>query len=107
MTVNVLGTDYEIIMRPESENDPKLADASGYFEPHSKKLVVRDFVPTAQTVESPDDFKKKVLRHELTHAFLHESGIRACSWGDNEEIVDWIALQGPKIYRAWKEAGAL
>lgn len=107
MKVSVLGTDYEVVMRPESENDPKLGDASGYCEPHSKKLVIKDFVPDEQTVENPDDFKKKVLRHELTHAFLHESGIRSCSWGDNEDIVDWIALQGPKIYKAWQEAGAV
>lgn len=24
-----------------------------------------------------------------------------------EELVDWIARQGPKLYRAWAEAGAL
>lgn len=107
MKVSVLGTDYEVVMRQEGENDPKLSDASGYCEPHSKKLVVKDFVPDDHTVENPEDFKKKVLRHELTHAFLHESGIRACSWGDNEDIVDWIALQGPKIYKAWQEAGAV
>lgn len=24
-----------------------------------------------------------------------------------EEIVDWIAIQGPKLYKAWQEADAL
>lgn len=105
--VNVLGQPYEIIYRPDSEQDPKLDDSSGYCEPHSKKLVVGDFEPGAKTVENPDDFKAKVLRHEIVHAFLHESGLRGCSWGDNEEIVDWIALQGPKLLKAWQEAGAL
>jgi hypothetical protein len=28
-------------------------------------------------------------------------------WAKNEEMVDWFALQGPKIYAAWKEAGAI
>lgn len=28
-------------------------------------------------------------------------------WATNEEMVDWIAIQGPKIFKAWKEAGAL
>ena len=107
MKVLVLGTEYDIVVKKEDEKDPKLSDASGYTEPHSKKLVLLDFVPDDKTVENPDDFKRKVLRHELVHAFLHESGIRECSWGDNEEIVDWIALQGPKIYEAWEKAGAV
>ncbi len=25
----------------------------------------------------------------------------------NEELVDWIAIQGPKLYKAWQEAGAV
>jgi hypothetical protein len=29
------------------------------------------------------------------------------SWATNEEMVDWIAIQGPKIYSAWKDASAL
>lgn len=107
MTINILGQPYEIIMRPASEHDPKLENANGYTEPHSKKLIVEDFEPDAMTVENPEAFKRKVLRHEITHAFLHESGLRSNSWGDNEEIVDWIALQGPKIYKAWQEAGAV
>lgn len=107
MTVNILGQPYEVIFRASSENDPKLEDASGYTEPWSHKLIVEDFTPDQSTVENPGAFKAKVLRHEITHAFLHESGLRACSWGDNEEIVDWIAHQGPKLYQAWKEAGAL
>lgn len=106
-SVNILGQPYEIIFRSKDEHDPKLFDANGYTEPWSHKLVVEDFTPDEKTVENPDAFKAKVLRHEITHAFLHESGLRACSWGDNEEIVDWIAHQGPKLYRAWEEAGAV
>lgn len=107
MTVNVLGQPYEIVMQPPDAHDPKLETASGYTEPWGHKLVVDDFVPDSQTVENPEAFKAKVLRHEIVHAFLHEGGLRACSWGDNEEIVDWIAHQGPKLYQAWKEAGAV
>ena len=56
---------------------------------------------------------KKTLRHEIMHAFLNESGLSDSSnqyggaWAKNEEMVDWIALQGEKIYNAWKEANAL
>lgn len=57
--------------------------------------------------------EKQTIRHELVHAFLDESGLQENSnqfegsWATNEEMVDWIALQGPKIYEAWRTAGAL
>ena len=56
---------------------------------------------------------KKILRHEIVHAFLHQSGLSEnagvykSAWPGNEEMVDWFAIQGTKIYKAWKEAGAL
>ena len=58
------------------------------------------------------EYKKKVLRHEIIHAFLYESGLwnnsgDAKSWGWNEEITDWIAIQSPKLFKAFKEADCL
>ena len=55
---------------------------------------------------------KQTLRHEIVHAFLGESGLSNNSnsidaWARNEEVVDWFAIQGPKIYKAWQEAGAV
>jgi hypothetical protein len=54
---------------------------------------------------------RRVVRHEIVHAFLMESGLDESSnpadaWATNEEMVDWFARQGPKIYKAWKEADA-
>ena len=49
----------------------------------------------------------KVLRHEIVHAFLIESGMFQASWGGNEDIVDWIALQIPKMVDAMKSVGCL
>ena len=49
-----------------------------------------------------------MLRHEIVHAFLYESGLDVSSeWARNEEIVDWIALQTPKLQKAFEEAGCL
>lgn len=54
---------------------------------------------------------KQVLRHEIVHAFLNESGLVYNSnfsmqgWATNEEMVDWIAWNGEKLHKAWKEAG--
>jgi hypothetical protein len=50
------------------------------------------------------------LRHEIIHCFLHESGVwgsssGADSWAMNEEMVDWIAMQFPKILKVFKQLG--
>lgn len=56
--------------------------------------------------------RKEVLRHEIVHAFLAESGLqadtsKARAWAMNEEMVDWIARQGPKIFQTFREADAM
>lgn len=52
--------------------------------------------------------EQKNIRHEIVHAFLFESGLAENSdWAQNEEMVDWVAKQGPKLLKAWQEAGAL
>ena len=72
-------------------------------------MVEREAEGTSEDMEC---YIKKVLRHEIVHAFLFESGLGECShssemWAKDEEIVDWFARQGDKIYNTWKEVGAL
>lgn len=53
------------------------------------------------------------LRHEVIHAFLNESGLQWNSfapenaWAKNEEMVDWIAIQAPKIFKVYQELGCV
>lgn len=105
--VNILGQEYKVLFKPAEEKDPKLKNADGYTEPYAKELIVSDFEVESDTVKNVEDYKRKVLRHEIVHAFLWESGLDCESWGRNEEIVDWIAFQLPKIYKACKEVNAL
>lgn len=43
----------------------------------------------------------------IIHAFLHESGLDVCSWAHNEEMVDWLAIQFPKLYEAFLQADCI
>ena len=108
MTVNVLGTEYEIV-RSTYKEDEGLTTCDGYCDDSVKRIVV-----SCEEKNNPDSksdipaVRRKQLRHEIIHAFLSESGLAENSdWAQNEEIVDWIAIQGLKIYKAWEEAGAL
>ena len=103
MTVNILGTEYEVIAQTEEEN-PKLKEANGLCEVYSHKIVIREIENTSDSYENLEAYKRKVLRHEVIHAFFAESGLRSNSdYAENEELVDWIAIQFPKIAKAFEE----
>lgn len=107
MKINILGQDYEIIHQKESEN-PKLEKHNGLCEHYSKEIVICDFEIDTMTYKNPEALKLKILRHEIIHAFLFESGLAGNSeWAENEEMVDFFALQFHKIYKAMQEAEAI
>ena len=104
--VNILGTDYDIVIQSEDEN-PKLKECDGLCEQYSKKIVLNDCKYTdneVMRVENFEEYKKKVARHEIFHAFFGESGLRSHSaYGENEELIDWLAIQSPKIFKVFQE----
>lgn len=110
MKVNILGTEYTIEFR---KDDQKLEDADGYCDTSIKLIVVEDFEPDKMAKENLEGYKLKVLRHEIIHAFMHESGLDVNSnvygfgWAINEEMIDWFAIQSPKIFKAFKDVGCL
>ncbi len=109
MKINILGTDYTIECKNSSEDDC-LLEADGYCDKTSKRLVVAEKDRKCD-LDCFEKYQKKVLRHEIIHAFMFESGL-AENWehkniGQEETVVDWFAIQGPKIYKAWKEANCV
>lgn len=105
--INILGTEYKVLFRDE-KNEPKLKEADGYIDSSVKKIVVGIFEKDEMSIEDLASYQKKVLRHEIIHAFLYESGLwdnsgTAEAWGLSEEIADWFALQSPKIFALFKE----
>ena len=106
MKVNILGTDYEIIEQASCDN-PKLDDADGICELWSKKIVLDSELlkPHKMLVEQPEQFRSKVLRHEIVHAFFAESGLM--QYSHDEVLVDYLAVQLPKMAKAMKEIDCL
>lgn len=114
MTVNVLGTDYTITYSNETEN-AGLKENDGYTDTSTKEIFINDMDYTEDDDMRKRDMKayqRKVLRHEIVHAFFAESGLDGCGHSPDhvehdEELVDWIAIQGVKIYKAWESVGAV
>lgn len=109
-TVNVLGTDYNVILANEQE-EPRLCGMDGFCDDSAKEIYVDDMSKAAQSQDSKKNleaYRNKVMRHELVHAMLCESGLQVESdWARNEELVDWIAIQGPKLVKLWESAKCL
>lgn len=107
MKINVLGTEYTVEER-NVETDEKLAEADGYSDHTSKECIVDEMKKSNEmTLKNIELYKKSVTRHEIIHAFLHESGLDVCSWAHNEEMVDWLAIQFPKLYEAFLQADCI
>lgn len=109
--INVLGAEILIEFREEAD-DEKLKNCLGYFDSTMRLIVVKKVVPDARTCGDLDCLQKEVLRHEIMHAFFYESGLDGSSgsvesWATNEEMVDWFAIQSPKIFKVFQELGVL
>lgn len=116
--VNVLGTEYVIKMVKISECELLRKHSwCGSCNELNHEILIGD--PSEEeffgemTEEEQRMQTKRTLRHELIHAFLNESGLQASSsvpesgWANYEEMVDWIALQFPKMQKVFEECDCL
>ena len=110
MKINVLGAEYNLTVCSEDE-ECRLVGCDGFCDETSKEL----FVESYKKHEGDSNRKllidkqiNKVKRHKIIHAFLFESGLAENSeWAQNEEMVDFFAIQFPKLLEAFKAADAL
>ena len=117
MRVSVLGVQYAVEYRTGTQ-DPEftVAACDGYCDTSIKLCAARKYTDAERkepgSKKDLDAYTRKCMRHELVHAFLYESGLSIDSlsptaWASNEEMIDWLAIQGPKLYDAWKQAKCL
>jgi len=118
MKINILGTEYKITVKTYA-SAPLLKKLGwvGYCDQELKEIILLDL---DKEEEWKDEIKakkeavhKSTLRHEIVHAFLNESGLcddanqYGAAWSKNEEMVDWFAVQAPKIFKIYKELNIL
>lgn len=104
MKVNILGTPYKV-KHGTANKYPVLQNADGACDSTIKTIYLADIEPAPGLVEDLDAYTRKVLRHELVHAFLDESGLT--EYSRDETLVDWIAVQAPKMIEAFRRADAI
>lgn len=108
-TVNILGTEYTIEELSSSE-DAVLKDCDGYCDRTTHRIVVTTREDDCDLGDF-EQYRKTVLRHECIHAFHFESGIAENfenqHYGFSESLVDWFAIQSPKIFKVFQELDIL
>lgn len=105
LTVNILGTEYKVLR--EKFGDDGIDGCCDYT---SRTIKIRS--DNINDVGDFNELMKKQLRHEIIHAFLAESGLQSNyehykQFGHEETIVDWMAIQFPKMYEAFRSVNAI
>lgn len=114
--VNILGTEYQIRFDDANSKDLSPKSTAGYCSFYEKVIVVEDLDTDNdwkdENKELKDAYRNTLLRHEITHGFMMESGLAQNSgqvecWATNEEMIDWFAIQSPKIFKVFEELDIL
>lgn len=104
MQVNILGVPYEVSYT-DKQSCKALEELDGFCDTSSKKIVVDDMKDIDNPTAKKDlgQYKQQVARHECIHAFLYESGLDKCADWATEEMVDWLAIQFPKLLKCFED----
>ena len=104
--VSILGAMWRISVKDDIA-DSYLRKCDGYCDWTTKQIVIAAKSPEC-TIDYFDRYQRKVLRHEVIHAFLFESGLHedfTHNVGHDETFVDWFAAQFPKIKAVFEYLG--
>lgn len=107
MNIGILGTSYEL--KEVNRNAPNFPEeCDGYTDTSTKELVVDEMKECKPGMKKNLlGYQAQVKRHEIIHGFLFESGLDNCCEWACEEMVDWLAIQFPKLRKTFEEAGCL
>lgn len=104
--VSILGSVYTVYESNAAE-DERLKENDGYCDWTTQKIVIWDGSGAEETtsIGNIEAYRNKVLRHEIIHAFMMESGLHEAATFDDEhfeQMTDWIAIQFYKIQAAFE-----
>lgn len=106
-SIVILGSEWQIDFL-SIENDSNLEEKDGYCDKSTKTIVVR--LDNNGGFGNFEEVQKSIIRHEVIHAFLIESGLdnnwqHPSEFGHDETTVDWFAIQWHKINKVFEELG--
>ena len=103
--LNILGTEYRVVI---NDDECMESNADGLCKFYEKEIVLRspeNMLEPDCSNETKEIRMKEVKRHEIIHAFFAESGL--FDYSDNEQLVQWLAIQFPKMLKTFMEMQCL
>lgn len=92
--VNILGSEWTVRSATEVE-EPRLEGVNGFTDWTTRTICLEKNIQG--NIGSMETYMNKVIRHEVVHAFMFESGLGDSfehkDFGQEETIVDWFAFQ--------------
>lgn len=98
---NILGEEYTINLNTPREI---LTDCDGSCSRYDKLISMVDIDEIFDGEGTENGRTKRYaegLRHEIIHAFFEESGLD--EYSENEELVQWLAIQFPKLMKVLED----
>lgn len=93
-TVSILGAVWTVRSATETE-EPRLEGVNGFTDWTTRTICLEK--NTQGNIGSIKTYMNQVIRHEVVHAFMYESGLGDSfehkDYGQEETIVDWFAFQ--------------
>jgi len=88
--ISILGELWKINYNVKIDDD----DVDAQTHPYERVINIADDIAEGADV-------KRIIRHEIIHAFMFESGLgfnfEHKPFGQDETMIDWFAIQYPKI----------
>lgn len=97
--VNVLETPYLCMVGKREELKDLDNDLQGCCRNYTKEILICDEFDGASKAEYSVALEE-VVTHELSHAFLYESGM--VSYSSDERLVEWLSINVSKLLRCSK-----
>ena len=98
--INVLGTEYEILVRSEKDY-PRLYENFAHVDRKLKKIVIKDekdFEDCNVTTDNIRSCQEQILKKNIIYAFLYESGFDYNKYfGIRPETMEFLLLYFGKI----------
>lgn len=100
--LNILGTVYRVY--EALEEDPNVdGRTKGYIDYTNKSIIITTFNKTTSDFADIEVYNDDILRHEIIHAFLKESGLT--SYYEDEILVEMLTVQVPKMCKLLTDIG--
>ena len=112
-TLDILGSRYKVEIAPYGKYYDRFQEAGGWCDFHDKSIVAldaEDYAKDMDDIATNKPFKatERILRHEIMHAFMCESGLDGeTEFARNEVLIDFLAIQFPKMVAVMEKAGLI